>query len=150
MRGSQKKETANEGGVFFPIDEKVPLPELFANFLKFLMVKDRKRYLEFATQLYPDEKANGFYKRNLNSGYGPVEVDVPRTRSSEFRPYILPEHWKRLHPELESLLKSAHLCSEVRREPQGNPGDVPQRRNCFVRRNRREVRRRFGGILRVD
>jgi transposase-like protein len=47
----------------------------------------------------PEDKGNGRYERSLVMGSMPLSVSVPRTRSGEFRPSLLPERYQRGYPE---------------------------------------------------
>ena len=51
-------------------------------------------------------KANGYYDRSLNSGSMKLNLKVPRDRNGDFRPYILPDRWKRSDDRYRSLLLS--------------------------------------------
>ena len=68
---------------------------------------ERKAYL---SRVAPD-KANGFYPRSLMIGSLPVEVDVPRTRSGNFRPASLPAPWQRGYTDESQALLVALLGS---------------------------------------
>jgi putative transposase len=39
-----------------------------------------------------DNRRNGSSKKKLRSDQGPMEIDVPRDRDSEFEPRIVPKH----------------------------------------------------------
>jgi len=69
--------------------------ELVSYALNLLALADRKLYLE----QHPDDKGNGFYKRKLPSGSLTFNINVPRTRSGQFRPFFLPEKWQRHQKE---------------------------------------------------
>lgn len=60
-----------------------------------------------------DDKSNGFYSRNLGTPYGKIQLDVPRTRSSEvpFRPAILPNKFIRNQEETDLLLEALLTCN---------------------------------------
>jgi transposase-like protein len=47
----------------------------------------------------PADKGNGSYARGLSVGSLPVEIKVPRTRSGEFRPSLLPDPYQRGYGE---------------------------------------------------
>jgi hypothetical protein len=57
------------------------LRELLGALLSSLAHAERGVYL----QAQPEDKANGFYPRSLLVGSVPVETEVPRTRSGQFR-----------------------------------------------------------------
>jgi putative transposase len=58
-----------------------------------------------------DDQANGFYDRSLQVGAIPVEVQVPRTRSGEFRPASLPPPYQRGYPAETQVLLLSLLAS---------------------------------------
>ena len=59
------------------------LKKLFSKILNILALIERKHFLE----KNPDEKANGFYGRQLSSGSVTLDISVPRTRNNSFRPF---------------------------------------------------------------
>jgi len=62
---------------------------------------ERRAYLAEAS----GDKGNGGYDRSLNVGSIPVDVQVPRTRSGNFRPRTLPPPYQRGYSdELQALL----------------------------------------------
>ena len=64
---------------------------------------ERKFYLEKTD----DDRANGFYDRQLEVGAIPVDIRVARTRRGEFRPATLPAAYQRgYNEETRSLLMS--------------------------------------------
>lgn len=56
-------------------------------FLNLFMFAERNIYLNSNI----DDKANGYYDRNLATSNGNFDLSVPRVRSGNFRPNILPE-----------------------------------------------------------
>jgi transposase-like protein len=56
-----------------------------------LMHSERDYYLKE----HPDSKPNGFYDRTLTTKSDTMNINVPRTRSGEFRPQILPDKYQR-------------------------------------------------------
>ncbi len=71
--------------------EQLSSRQLLGLLLDTLFSAERSAYLETA----PDDKGNGGYQRNLNIGSLGVEVEVPRTRSGDFRPTTLPPPYQR-------------------------------------------------------
>jgi len=67
------------------------LRALLATTLEALSVGERAAYLSTHTA----DKGNGNYERGLRVGSMPLEIAVPRSRSGEFRPSILPERYQR-------------------------------------------------------
>jgi len=89
--------------------------ELLGALLSCLIHAERGPYLEDA----PQDKANGYYPRSLLVGSVPVELDVPRTRSGQFRPPSLPARYQRGYSEetqslLLGLLSSSRSLSAAR------------------------------------
>jgi putative transposase len=77
------------------------LRELLGLLISSAGVAERNVYLENA----PTDKPNGFYDRSLQVGSVPVDVRVPRTRNSQFRPASLPAPYRRGYSEeVQSLL----------------------------------------------
>jgi transposase-like protein len=91
--------------------------------LNSLMDKEREIFLRGQIE---DNKANGFYERNIACNLGNLNLSVPRDRNSSFRSAIMPDHWQRgdasynefLHNlilqsyspnKIKSLLKSLNL-----------------------------------------
>jgi putative transposase len=91
------------------------LRELLGALLSSLAHAERGVYLQ--NQLA--DKANGFYPRSLLVGSVPVEMEVPRTRSGQFRPPSLPARYQRGYSEetqslLLGLLSSSRSVSAAR------------------------------------
>ena len=81
--------------------EKPSLAFLLEQLLNEFMLRERDRYL----QLNEEEKANGFYPRDLHLTLGKLNLRVPRIRYGKgFRPAILPPRWKRADKDYEELL----------------------------------------------
>jgi transposase-like protein len=77
------------------------LRQILATAWKALNEAERRQFLNHVD----DDKANGFYERSLRLGSIPLDVEVPRTRSGEFRPNLLPPPYQRSYPqETQSLL----------------------------------------------
>jgi putative transposase len=91
------------------------LRELLGVLLSSLAQAERGTYL----RNQPADKANGFYPRSLLVGSVPVELDVPRSRSGQFRPASLPPAYQRGYSEetqslLLGLLSSSRSLSAAR------------------------------------
>jgi len=63
------------------------------------MVSEREIYLDSN-----QDKGNGFYRRSLSSSMSKMELNVPRTRSGEFRPLVLPHLYQRTESSYNRLL----------------------------------------------
>ena len=85
------------------IDEPnaIAISTLVEEVLNELMALERGMYLDNDQVL---DKGNGFYKRSLSSGIGKMNLNVPRTRSGEFRPKILPPLYRRTESSYNKLL----------------------------------------------
>jgi putative transposase len=83
------------------------LRELLAWLLSCVGQAERQAYLERTAH----DKPNGFYDRSLQLGTIPLEVQVPRTRSGDFRPATLPPPYQRGYPEETQALLLGLLAS---------------------------------------
>lgn len=83
------------------------LRELLGMLLTRVATAERSLFLEQRS----DDKANGFYGRRLQLGSTALDLAVPRTRSGDFRPSILPDHWQRAVPEERQRLLLGLLAS---------------------------------------
>lgn len=75
--------------------KQINLRALLGEVLSTLALAERKQYLSKTTQ----DKGNGSYERSLAIGSIPIETKVPRTRSGQFRPTLLPDKYLRSYPE---------------------------------------------------
>jgi putative transposase len=73
------------------IDSREGIKTIAALLLNELMKKEREIYLRESI----DNKANGYYERQLACFLGNLGISVPRDRKSEFRPAILPSEWQK-------------------------------------------------------
>ncbi|HEX2715999.1 MAG TPA: IS256 family transposase [Candidatus Acidoferrales bacterium] len=79
----------------------VSLRELLGMLISSVGLGERQAYLRRESS----DKANGFYDRNLQLGTIPVDIQVPRTRSGQFRPASLPPAYQRgYNDETQALL----------------------------------------------
>ena len=83
------------------------LRELLGFLLSNVVAAERQVYLSKS----PPDKANGFYPRSLMLGSLPVEVEVPRTRSGNFRPGSLPAPYQRGYSDESQALLAGVLAS---------------------------------------
>lgn len=86
--------------------ESMTIKELLGQMLTSVANAERNHFLA-----HHDDKANGFYERKLSLGSIPLSLDVPRVRSGEFRPTILPEKHQRAFPEEQRDLMMSLLVS---------------------------------------
>jgi len=78
------------------------LKQLLENLLDYFMLSERSVYLA----KNENDKGNGFYDRKLATPVGSLEISVPRTRTGNFRPSILPDRYKRVDSSYIDLLMS--------------------------------------------
>ena len=83
------------------------LRQILATALQALNEAERRQFLNQSD----DDKANGFYARSLMLGSIPLDVEVPRARSGEFRPSLLPPPYQRSYPQETQSLLLALLAS---------------------------------------
>ncbi len=83
------------------------LRELLGCLISSLGQAERQAYLNHHRQ----DKANGFYPRSLAVGSIPVDIEVPRTRTGQFRPETLPAPYQRGYPEQSQALWLGLLAS---------------------------------------
>ncbi|ODA44656.1 Mobile element protein [Thermodesulfovibrio sp. N1] len=65
-----------------------------------LMKKEREIYLRESI----DNKANGYYERQLACFLGNLGISVPRDRKSEFRQAILPAEWQKANESFQEFI----------------------------------------------
>ena len=81
--------------------ENFSVRELLAMMLSAAGQAERRAYLADATA----DKGNGAYERSLNVGSIPLDIQVPRTRTGNFRPRSLPPPYARGYSEeVQALL----------------------------------------------
>lgn len=78
------------------------LKKLLEDLLDWFMLSERQIYL----LNNENDKGNGFYDRKLATPMGNLDISVPRTRTGDFRPYILPEPYKRVDNSYTDFLMS--------------------------------------------
>jgi transposase-like protein len=91
------------------------LRELLGALISSVGQAERQTYLTKSA----DDKANGFYPRSVLLGSVPIDVEVARTRSGQFRPATLPGRYQRGYSEetqtlLIGLLTSSRSVSAAR------------------------------------
>lgn len=90
--------------------DKNALASLLEKIIDIIMLAERDTFI----QNNPDEVKNGFSSKILNTKLDKLTLAVPRTRSSNFRPVILPEKYKRTDDSLFEFIKTliASGCSK--------------------------------------
>lgn len=79
------------GDVLSQVDNVSSLQKLTQIFLEILMKKERELFLSNQQ----DNKANGYYSRDLACMFGNLNLKVPRDRLSFFRPLVLPSPYQK-------------------------------------------------------
>jgi len=94
MNKEMLKKIMGNMDVVKELDEygKNKLVTLMEGLLIEMMGKERYEYL----LENPKDKGNGSYIRNLNTGLGKLSLEVPRTRSGEFRSNLLPPKYLKI------------------------------------------------------
>jgi transposase-like protein len=87
--------------------EQLGTRELLAVLLNCLFHAERGKHLEQNV----DDKGNGSYERGVNVGSLPVELEVPRTRSGDFRPSQLPPPYQRGYGDAAGVLLQQLLAA---------------------------------------
>lgn len=83
------------------------LRELLSLMVSSVGQSERQLYLSKQSH----DKANGFYPRSLTLGSIPIDIEVPRTRSGNFRPATLPPLYQRGYSEETQALLLGLLAS---------------------------------------
>jgi len=89
------------------IDSREGIKTIAALLLNELMKKEREIYLRESI----DNKANGYYERQLACFLGNLGISVPRDRKSEFRPAILPSEWQKADESFQEFIVNLVLQS---------------------------------------
>ena len=83
---------SNISNIINNINSREGIAAVAGQLLNCLMNKERDIFLQ---NQIDDNKANGFYDRNIASNLGNLNLLVPRDRNSSFRSAILPDAWQR-------------------------------------------------------
>jgi len=87
-------------------------------FLEELMGYERQCFLNaqpYQRSVQRTDQANGFYRRQLTTRLGVVDLQVPRTRSGHFHPQVLPRYQRR-EPVINEALKQVFLLGVSTRQ----------------------------------
>ncbi len=87
-------------------------------FLDALMLQERQCYLNAQPYERSEgriDQANGFYCRALTTRLGPMELQVPRTRSGHFQSQVIPRYQRR-EPVINEALKQVFLLGVSTRQ----------------------------------
>ena len=107
-----------ESKEFFFEDLEAHMKEQHQRFLEGLMRYERQCFLNAQPYERSDERvdqANGFYRRQLTTRLGQMELEVPRTRSGHFRTQVLPRYQRR-EPVINEALKEVFLLGVSTRQ----------------------------------
>jgi transposase-like protein len=69
--------------------------DMLSHLLNLLAFLERTIYIQNTS----NDKGNGFRTRKLHAGSLTFDLLIPRTRNGNFRPFFLPEKWKRTSPQ---------------------------------------------------
>jgi len=89
------------------IDSREGVVEVAHQLLNLMMKKEREFYLKEQGE----DKANGYYDRKLASALGNLGLTIPRARSGNFRPSIMPDTWKRRDISFDDFIHKLVLQS---------------------------------------
>jgi putative transposase len=67
-----------------------------------IMLAERNLHLQKSC----NDKANGFFERELGTALGPINIKVPRDRNGDFRPAVLPNPYQRDVEGRENIIQS--------------------------------------------
>lgn len=94
-------------GLFEGVDSRDGIALLSGKLINILMQKERELHLREKEE----ERANGYYEREMASALGKLGLSVPRVRSGGFRPSLLPEQWKRGDVSFDDFVQKLVLQS---------------------------------------
>ena len=89
--GGEKMSLEKVLGEINKIGDATTIGEIASQLMNALMQKER----EIKLREDANNKANGYYQRQIISELGRLGLKVPRDRKGEFRPALLPDHWQR-------------------------------------------------------
>ncbi|BBB31823.1 transposase mutator type [Thermotomaculum hydrothermale] len=89
--------------------------EFFKKMLQEMLLEERERYLKEARG---QTRANGYYKRTPKSFLGEIELQIPRTRDSQFKVKWLPQR-KRVMFFLEDIVEAMFIAGVSTRKTAG-------------------------------
>lgn len=91
---------------YFPGGEdnskKKAMRHLLEDLVNSIMKEERGMFLDHSRE----NKGNGYYPRDFTTGSWKLNVNVPRDRKGDFRPYVLPEPYQRVDDSYVDLLMS--------------------------------------------
>jgi len=87
-----------------------PFLEVVSRFSNLFMDLERGIFLRNSDPA-SDNKANGYYERNLACSLGNLNLKVPRDRLGDFRPFILPSPYRRATDDMEDVMLKLVLSS---------------------------------------
>ena len=107
------KEILKQNNLSFDSLSDSALSDLYSDFINSIMLVERRNYL-----INNDDYANGFRPKTLQNAAEKIELNVPRTRTNNFRPAILPEPYQRnlsTYKELVyNLIAAGNSLSQIR------------------------------------
>lgn len=112
----RRLQQANPEFFFEDLDQM--MKEQHQRFLEGLMRQERQWFLNAQPYERSEKRvdqANGFYCRTLTTRLGPMELQVPRTRSGQFQTQVLPRYQRR-EPVINEALKQVFLLGVSTRQ----------------------------------
>jgi putative transposase len=103
---------------FFFEDLDAQMKEQHRRFLEGLMLYERQCFLNvepYERSQSRVDQANGFYRRELTTRLGVMELAVPRSRSGQFQTQVLPRYERR-EPVINEALKQVFLLGVSTRQ----------------------------------
>jgi putative transposase len=86
----------------FEAENNLGASQILQTAMNLLMLAERNIYLQNTSE----NKANGFFERELGTTLGSIKLNVPRDRNGDFRPQILPPPYQRDVADREKILQS--------------------------------------------
>jgi transposase-like protein len=115
----QRLQAAKSEFFFEDLDQL--MKERHRQFLEELMGYERRRFLNVQPYERSQERvdqANGYYRRQLTTRLGGLELKVPRTRSGQFQTQVLARYQRR-EPVINEALKQVFLLGVSTRQAGG-------------------------------
>lgn len=96
----------------FSLSQKGALADIVSNVVNEIMYSERADFLSKTDQ----DKGNRAYQRDLQTSFGKLSLNVPRTRNSDFRHNVLPDKYTRFDSSFESLVNSLLVNGDSKNE----------------------------------
>ena len=94
------KELINQYGVKTTDDIKDMLKDLLGETIQTMLEGEIEEELGYSKYNYEEKDTqnsrNGYSPKKVRSGYGEIELDIPRDRNNEFKPQIIPKYQREI------------------------------------------------------